>query len=139
MTTARKEQQVRAVLAELAKGATNQQVAQKLGLTRNTVIGIAYRHGERGQRRTKAQANNERRARERIAERREKRPEPPKPVRQPKAVIKPVKPGGIPLEALTLTSCRWPITDNVPHRFCGCKATDGPYCPDHTEMGRAGQ
>lgn len=138
MTTTRKEQQVRAVLAELATGATNQQVANKLGLTRNTVIGIAYRHGDASRRRTKAQANKERRVRERLAERLEKGPRPPKPVRPLKATIKPVKPGGIALEDLTATSCRWPITENTPHRFCGCKATDGPYCPEHTVMGRAG-
>ena len=133
---ARNEQQVSAVLAALATGATNREVAERFGVTRNTVIGIAYRHGDPSRRRTKGQANTERRTRERIVERREKRTQPPKPVRRPKAVISPVVPGGIPLEALTPTSCRWPITDTLPHRFCGCAAA-GRYCAEHTELERA--
>lgn len=36
------------------------------------------------------------------------------------------------LEALSHDSCRWPIGDNAPFLFCGCKtATGSSYCPTH--------
>lgn len=36
---------------------------------------------------------------------------------------------------LTITSCRWPITDAVPHLFCNGVAPEGqPYCCEHQRI-----
>ena len=145
MWTARTE----ALAAQMWKdGHSAKEIVPFVGKSRSAVIGKLHRMGlQHGNRAEAVKRNQERElaraARERVrgAVKAERKPAPPKPVKPAgplKAVIKPIKPGGIALEELTATSCRWPITDNSPHRFCGCKAKDGPYCPEHTAMGRAG-
>ena len=37
---------------------------------------------------------------------------------------------------LTDETCRWPITENSPHYFCGAvPAKDSPYCEHHRKVG----
>ena len=58
------------------------------------------------------------------------------PVPQIAPVIPP-PPSGIPLEALTKTTCRWPLLDRAPQLFCGAHA-DGRYCKHHSAKSTAG-
>lgn len=134
-----------ALAAQMWKdGHSAKEIVPFVGKSRSAIIGKLHRMGLQHGNRAEAVKRNQERELTRAARNRVRgsvKPEsvsrPPRTVAKLKAVIKPVKPGGIPLEALTATSCRWPITENVPHRFCGCKATDGPYCPEHTVMGKA--
>lgn len=37
----------------------------------------------------------------------------------------------VPLVGLELGMCKWPIGEDSPYLFCGCKATNGHYCLEH--------
>lgn len=120
-------------------------IARRVGKSRNAIIGKLHRmglnHANREESSRRAQERERARAaRERVrgAAKPESAPRPPRTSARAKAAIQPAKPGGIPLEALTDTTCRWPITEVTPHRFCGCEAVNGPYCEAHTKLGRAG-
>ena len=63
-------------------------------------------------------------------------PPPPKTAPAPA----PASPQGHPIALLDLTNetCRWPVTENPPHRFCGRLEADFakgvPYCRRHSRM-----
>lgn len=45
---------------------------------------------------------------------------------------------GCSIMELTGETCRWPLTDGAPWRFCGCEPIPGvPYCPAHTRKAYA--
>lgn len=52
---------------------------------------------------------------------------------QPLPAAKPEPSDGIPLQALTKTTCRWPLLDNPPQLYCGRHTATGQYCPHHSE------
>ncbi len=116
-----------------AEGYTSGCIGQAVGKTRNAVIGKLGRMGLIG-----LPAENRKRAVDRaqaIRQRRECRQRAAAPVAPPKAkkppVAKPAPPEGIPIEALTNTTCRWPVHDELPPRYCGQHSHTGRYCPEH--------
>lgn len=43
------------------------------------------------------------------------------------------------LESLTDCTCRWPVNDAAPWRFCGVATnSDGPYCALHARLASGG-
>ena len=50
-------------------------------------------------------------------------------------------PEGILLDELQPYSCRWPLNDGGPFRFCGCRklSLKGPYCAEHEKRAGGGQ
>jgi len=48
---------------------------------------------------------------------------------------------GILLDELQPYSCRWPLNDGGPFRFCGCRklSLKGPYCAEHEKRAGGGQ
>lgn len=48
---------------------------------------------------------------------------------------------GLLLDDLKQESCRWPLNDGGPFRFCGCRKLllKGPYCAEHTARAGGGQ
>ena len=100
------------------KGATTAEIAKKLGLSKNSIIGKVHRLNL------------------------ENRPSPIKKAAPVKKVKTPVrKPERIGIMELKLNTCRWPIgdpTDDDFH-FCGKNTVMGkPYCAEHCAMAYAG-
>lgn len=58
---------------------------------------------------------------------------PPVSVPLPKVPELPPECEPVPLEALTRTSCRFPVTSVLPYKFCGAHA-DGTYCAYHARV-----
>ena len=100
------------------KGATTAEIAKKLGLSKNSVIGKVHRLNL------------------------ENRPSPIKktaPVKKVKATSR--KPERIGIMDLKLNTCRWPIGDPTDEdfHFCGKNTVMGkPYCAEHCAMAYAG-
>ncbi|MBQ3695800.1 MAG: global cell cycle regulator GcrA-like protein [Alphaproteobacteria bacterium] len=100
------------------KGATTAEIAKKLGLSKNSVIGKVHRLNL------------------------ENRPSPIKKatvVKKVKVVAK--KPERIGIMELKLNTCRWPIGDPTDEdfHFCGKNTVMGkPYCAEHCAMAYAG-
>lgn len=133
------------VIGKLAKaGCSSAQIAGEFGVSRNTIIGVCYRNGIAlggadpcPKRRSRcANAINVRRAAEKRKEARQ-RLTAPIPLKQPEPPPAPVlsAPEGIRLEDLTNTTCRWPLLDKPPQRFCGAHTDCGSYCADHARRG----
>lgn len=122
------------------EGLSASQIARKMGqgISRNAVIGKVTRMGLASTARPakvykrRKHLTITRTPAKRVAAKKPKpKPLPPQP--------KPVT-GGIPFEDLTNTTCKWPITDSLPHRFCGCKcAPDKPYCDEHAKHAYSGK
>jgi hypothetical protein len=125
-------------IAELNKltaaGLTASQVAMRLGITRNAVCGRWNREGLL-------------RAVPRPTPRPVLRPKPkpkpkPAPIMRPTVPVPDVAPVSLDVDimALTSTTCKWPINDGNPYRFCGAEkpVEDGPYCPYHAKVASAG-
>jgi GcrA cell cycle regulator len=118
-------------------GASASQIARQLGgVTRNAVIGKVHRLGLSG----RAKHSRPGRA-PRISSPRAARPArltpPPRPqVRQAVPVVL-EGPGLVAdMSELRAHMCKWPIGDPkaADFSFCG-RATEGPYCPNHTAAG----
>lgn len=112
-----------------AEGLSASQIAMRLGITRNAVCGKWNRDGR----------PNVVAPRPRVA------PKPkPKPKPKPIAVLVPNE-GPVSLDidiiALTSTTCKWPVNDDNPYRFCGVgkPAEGGPYCPYHARVASRGR
>jgi len=103
-----------------AKGATTAEIAKKLGLSKNSIIGKVHRLNL------------------------ENRPSPIKtatPVKKIKATPHRTHPERIGIMELKLNTCRWPIGDPMDEdfHFCGKNTVMGkPYCSEHCEMAYAG-
>lgn len=101
------------------KGATTAEIAKKLGLSKNSIIGKVHRLNL------------------------ETRPSPIKKVAAPVKKVKvPVhKTTRVGIMDLKLNTCRWPIGDPVDEdfHFCGKNTVMGkPYCAEHCKMAYAG-
>ena len=100
------------------KGATTAEIAKKLGLSKNSIIGKVHRLNL------------------------ENRPSPIKkaaPVKKTKKIER--KPERIGIMDLKLNTCRWPIGDpmDADFHFCGKNTVMGkPYCEEHCAMAYAG-
>ncbi len=100
------------------KGATTAEIAKKLGLSKNSIIGKVHRLNL------------------------ETRPSPIKkvaPVKKAKPTPKKVERIGI--MELKINTCRWPIGDPTDEdfHFCGKNTVMGkPYCAEHCAMAYAG-
>jgi hypothetical protein len=119
------------------EGRSGREIAAQFGVTRNTVIGVCYRNkislggtGTLSQKRV-LNANVPTLAQKR-KEARQRRAAPlkaPKPVLQP--VFTPEHPTGILVHQLTNHTCRWPVHDTLPGRYCGQHTESGSYCAHH--------
>lgn len=100
------------------KGATTAEIAKKLGLSKNSIIGKVHRLNL------------------------ENRPSPIKktaPVKKVKVVVH--KSSRIGIMDLKMNTCRWPIGDPTDEdfHFCGKNTAVGkPYCPEHCKMAYTG-
>lgn len=100
------------------KGATTAEIAKKLGLSKNSIIGKVHRLNL------------------------ETRPSPIKkaaPAKKVKVVAR--RPERIGIMELKLNTCRWPIGDPMEEdfHFCGKNTVMGkPYCAEHCKMAYAG-
>jgi len=102
------------------KGATTAEIAKKLGLSKNSVIGKVHRLNL------------------------ETRPSPIKTKKTAVVKVKKVKvkePERIGIMELKLNTCRWPIGDPTEpdFHFCGKNTVMGkPYCHEHCALAYAG-
>lgn len=111
-----------------ALGWSSSMIAGALGLTRNAVIGKVSRMNLSAEGRV---------PRSRAA---------PKPKPKPAPKLVPIMPVpdvapvslNVDIMALTSTTCKWPVNDGNPYRFCGVgkPAEGGPYCEWHQEKAR---
>jgi len=119
-------------------GKIGSEIAAKLKLTRNSVMGRLYRMRNKGLIEYKdpvvaAKASASR------AENRVPRAKKPyrSPYEQPQLPF-PVKPrlDGVSLMELTSSSCRYVLNDGAPSqfRFCGAPKKTGSYCEDHHKV-----
>lgn len=140
---------------ELAKtlwmaGESGSQIAGKLGVTRNAVIGAAFRAGLTKRAAAPRYAEEQDRAR---APERPQRPAPSmpastrprtvkakaeRPLVAPVPITRPdVEDGRITIMQLSDKTCRWPIGDPAHADFCFCghgPREGSPYCEYHARM-----
>ena len=109
---------------------TARQAAEELGVSRNSVIGKARRHGWRFD--SEGVRNVHVRVREREARRIAPRPpRPPRPNHAPPMAPEPFA-RGLSFDQLERNDCLYPVTADHPFKFCGHPKTVGqPYCPHH--------
>jgi hypothetical protein len=99
------------------------------GMTRNKVMGKAYRMGlkftsDLSNANARADRMRDRKAKARV-ERAEQRMQKPAPA------LRLIEREGVPLLSLKTGQCRWPISEGPDgHLFCGEPDSD-PYCPFH--------
>jgi len=113
-----------------SEGLSASQIASKFGVSRNVVIGIAYRNRDRFPPRQKRKVA-------RIKREPVRRP----PVRAPEPKTEPEIPATAYdaerithaklLHELTAGECCWPLNTGGPYLFCAAETT-GRYCRNHT-------
>lgn len=120
-------------------GLSAKQIGEKLGVTRNAVMGQVGRMRARGENLPHPTPQRVERARPRpkprgyfvlptFAALPEKEPLPPTPV-EPKLLCD-----------LKTGECRWPINDGDPYLFCACAVLPlSPYCSVHTKKSYSGR
>jgi GcrA cell cycle regulator len=131
-----------ALRAGVLGGKSAKDVADEMGISRNAVLGRAWRLGLNfsGERKPRGKTRQ-------LAVNGVRRPRVPKVklaprVPTPAAVAaletftappEPQQPVGVTLMDLEEGMCKWPVGD----LFCGCKAMRGkPYCPQHTYLSK---
>lgn len=112
------------------------QAAHKMGVTRNAVIGAAHRNGLEFARElgchslTRAPRKMPSRPKAIVTRARLSPPKSKIDLSTLRAV--PVAPLNITFDQLDWGDCRYPVTDNPPHLFCGHpKLTTSSYCLEH--------
>jgi hypothetical protein len=119
-------------------GKQGSEIAAKLRITRNSVMGYLYRMRKKGLIEYKdpvvIDKINKGQTPTRV-------PRAKKPYRSPYEQLKipfplPPKTGGITLMELTSNSCRYVINDGLPaqFRFCGAPKKTGTYCEEHHKI-----
>lgn len=140
------EERLERLLPMLENGDSYSTIAEAFGTTRNAVSGIVSRLRDYGELGNSARCKSERTARKRRASKavepaakpaKPKKPSPPPPIAEVPAMpfVEPMECSGAAHAVLELHphDCRWPIGDPfaAEFRFCGEKATRGPYCGCH--------
>lgn len=141
------EEVIQKWIQENATGSLPQQIADKWGVSKSTVIGVLDRRGfcADGKGTPKVPYKERRAARERLNPPKKRKRTPKATSRKEDAVLaqkmkRPVgRPDmdypereGVPLEALEKDQCRFIVTYDRPFRYCG-KHTKGTYCQEHAE------
>ena len=120
-------------------------LGKALGVTRNTISGIYDRHGKKAALKDKPLTGRMYKSEPKAAHMtRKQSPRPilrkmaaqPKPVVAapvaPSAIIRPVE-LRIPLIDIGANQCKFAITEDLPHLFCGAPS-DGSWCPWHRRI-----
>ena len=124
------------------EGLSAQEIADRFpGRTRNAVIGVIHRNGF-----YRARTERKPKPLTRAPGLRAVAPSPsspPRPVRKNPKAQKP-RPAAPPLRAVDTPTydvlelgkdmCRFPVTADKPHRFCGAPTDGGPYCAHHAQI-----
>jgi hypothetical protein len=117
-----------------SEGHTGREIGLRFGVSRNTIIGVCYRNkitlGGAGTLPQKRALNS---SVPTIAlKRKEARQRRAAPLKAPKPAPQLVGvPGGILVHELTTHTCRWPVHDALPGRYCGAHTDAGSYCEHH--------
>jgi hypothetical protein len=128
---------VSAIRTLASEGHTGREIGLRFGVSRNTIIGVCYRNkitlGGAGTLPQKRALNS---SVPTIAlkrkEARQRRSAPVKAITLPIApVFIPEHPAGILVHELTNHTCRWPVHDALPGRYCGAHTDAGSYCAHH--------
>jgi hypothetical protein len=111
------------VRALAKEGKSGTQIASALGRTRCSVLGACFRNGIKI-------------SRGRVYRGSPNRPKPePAPVNAQvqncTAIRCDTAPAGILVHQLTNHTCRWPVHDALPGRYCGQHTDAGSYCAHH--------
>lgn len=114
------------------------QIAAEMGIGRNAIIGKLHRLGlNRGRVPARPRSEVHPGRRRGFGFNKRRAAELAKPLPKPAPAPAPLRPRGPPCGLLELTNgkCRWPVTAEPPHLFCGEPEADfpeRPYCPYHT-------
>ena len=125
------------VRAMANEGRSGREIANQFGVTRNAIIGLCFRNkislggaGTLTQKRT--HSSNVPNVALKRKEARQRRSAPVKAITLPVApVFVPEHPAGILVHQLTNHTCRWPVHDTLPGRYCGQHTESGSYCAHH--------
>jgi hypothetical protein len=135
--------QKEAVIAELSDGDRSAgQIAERLGISRNAVIGVVFRSNGRIRLSNRKSAVGRRRRRRQAARQRlVRRPKPTPPVDP--AIVAEVEqnpawrplPDSTPVTLLERTGCKWPVSVDGAVLFCNCAIGKGEnYCATHAAL-----
>jgi hypothetical protein len=128
---------VAAIRSLANEGLTGREIGARFGVSRNTIIGVCYRNqitlGGAGTLTQKRSINS---SVPNVAlkrkEARQRRAAPVKAITLPVALVfVPEHPAGILVHQLTTHTCRWPVHDTLPGRYCGQHTENGSYCAHH--------
>ena len=119
------------------EGRSGREIANQFGVSRNAIIGLCFRNAiSLGGTGTLTQKRSINSSVPNIAlkrkEARQRRSAPVKAITLPIApVFVPEHPTGILVHQLTNHTCRWPVHDTLPGRYCGQHTDAGSYCAHH--------
>jgi len=119
------------------EGRSGREIANQFGVTRNAIIGLCFRNAiSLGGTGTLTQKRSINSSVPNIAlkrkEARQRRSAPVRAITLPVALVfVPKHPTGILVHQLTHHTCRWPVHDTLPGRYCGEHTESGSYCAHH--------
>jgi hypothetical protein len=119
------------------EGRSGREIANQFGVSRNAIIGLCFRNAiSLGGTGTLTQKRSINSSVPNIAlkrkEARQRRSAPVRAINIPVApVFVPEHPTGILVHQLTTHTCRWPVHDTLPGRYCGQHTDAGSYCAHH--------
>jgi GcrA cell cycle regulator len=130
--------------ALIKKGHSSSVIGQRLGMTRNVVIGIRHRYLQHLVHSKPKTRSEPARIPKRAAPTKKVRPMPTRPEFEsaplPREEVWRALPGAEPVSLLDLEEhhCRWPIGQQHVVGFCGCRKVPGmPYCEKHAATAMA--